>query len=99
MHGRQQGPEKCLMYWLEFKDDEDFRGPRFGSIAGGSALKFGIFQRAADGTWITGSPQDQIVLTVADASAVARKQRDELLAGCAALDAHDPTDISGRELA
>ena len=94
MHGRQQGPEKCLMYWLEFKDDEDFRGPRFGSIAGGSALKFGIFQRAADATWITGSPQDQIVLSVADASAVARKQRDELLAGCAALDVHDPSDTS-----
>lgn len=49
MHGRQQVVDKCLMYWLEFKDDEEFRGPRFGSIAGGSALKFGVFQRAADG--------------------------------------------------
>ncbi len=29
---------KCLMYWLEFKDDDEFRGGRMGSIGGGSAV-------------------------------------------------------------
>src|SRR5438876_8664607 len=30
-----------LVYWLEFKDDEEFPS-RFGSISGGSAHKFGL---------------------------------------------------------
>src|SRR5437870_4997777 len=40
----QPGNKDSLAYWLEFKNDEEFPGPRFGSIAGGSAFKFGIFQ-------------------------------------------------------
>ena len=32
-----------LVYWLEFKNDDEFPGPSFGSIAGGSALKLGLF--------------------------------------------------------
>jgi 5-methylcytosine-specific restriction enzyme B len=36
------GNRDSLVYWLEFKNDEEFPGI-FGSIAGGSALKFGIF--------------------------------------------------------
>jgi hypothetical protein len=38
-HERQNEAVKHLAYWLEFKDDEEFRGPRFGRIGGGSALK------------------------------------------------------------
>ena len=37
------------MYWLEFKNDDEFPAPLFGSIGGGSATKFGIYQKAADG--------------------------------------------------
>jgi 5-methylcytosine-specific restriction enzyme B len=33
-----------LVYWLEFKDDEEFPN-RFGSISGGSAHKFGLFRK------------------------------------------------------
>src|SRR5712691_7174970 len=29
-----------LVYWLEFKDDEEFPSRDFGSIAGGSAFEF-----------------------------------------------------------
>jgi hypothetical protein len=37
------GPGKdSLVYWLEFKNDEEFPA-KFGSISGGSALKFGIY--------------------------------------------------------
>src|SRR5438309_10328909 len=38
------GNKDSLVYWLEFKNDEEFPA-RFGGIAGGSALKFGIFKR------------------------------------------------------
>ena len=48
MHGRQNSDSRCLAYWLEFKDDDEFAGYRFGGIGGGSALKFGIYQRQAD---------------------------------------------------
>src|SRR5258708_13781185 len=33
------GNKDSLVYWLEFKDDEEFPG-RFGSIAGGRAFNF-----------------------------------------------------------
>jgi 5-methylcytosine-specific restriction protein B len=65
LHGRQAGESKCLAYWLEFKDDEEFSGHRFGSIGGGSSLKFGIYQRQSDGAWVTGSPVKQRVLSLA----------------------------------
>ena len=45
MHGRKSSESRCPAYWLEFKNDEEFAGYRFGGIGGGSALKFGIFQR------------------------------------------------------
>src|SRR6266851_2225915 len=42
MHLR--GTEDSLVYWLEFKNDEEFPAI-FGSIAGGNALKFGLYWR------------------------------------------------------
>jgi len=51
-----------LVYWLEFKSDDEFDTKRFGSIAGGSALKFRIFRRKETGNWQAGGeknkPQD-----------------------------------------
>jgi 5-methylcytosine-specific restriction protein B len=47
MHGL--GHKNSLIYWLEFKNDDEFPA-RFGSIAGGSALKFGIYRRKETGT-------------------------------------------------
>ena len=69
-----------LVYWLEFKNDEEFPGV-FGSIAGGSAHKFGIFRKRDTGVWVTGSPQRPKELSVAEAVDVARRHRDELVAG------------------
>ena len=85
MHGRLEGDSKCLAYWLEFKNDEEFEGYRFGSIGGGSALKFGLYQSPEDGTWLRGSPRHQIELDVAQAVNYARGQRDELIAGARVL--------------
>ncbi|MBW2741627.1 MAG: hypothetical protein JRE64_22920 [Deltaproteobacteria bacterium] len=40
MHGGIE--ESGLNYWLEFKNDEEFSSPKYGSIAGGSALSTAI---------------------------------------------------------
>ncbi len=45
------GNRESLVYWLEFKNDAEFPGPMFGSIAGGSAHKFGLFRRKDTGQW------------------------------------------------
>jgi len=94
MHGRQAGEAKSLVYWLEFKNDEEFAGKRFGGIGGGSSLKFGIYQRQSDGAWITGSSQAQKPLSLDDAVAIARGQRDELIAGVNVLAAFNASDAS-----
>ena len=69
-----------LVYWLEFKNDEEFPGA-FGSIAGGSALKFRIYRKRETGIWMTGSPQRQEELSVSDAIEIARRHRDQLIVG------------------
>ena len=69
-----------LVYWLEFKNDEEFPG-KFGSIAGNSALKFGIYRKKETGIWMTGSPQRQTELSVKEAIEIARRHRDQLVAG------------------
>lgn len=76
MHAR---PSKdSLVYWLEFKNDDEFPA-RFGSIAGGNALKFGFYWRQESGTWVTGSPKKPSDISPAEAVAFATKQRDQLL--------------------
>ena len=74
------GTKDSLVYWLEFKNDDEFPG-HFGSIAGGSAFKFGIFRGKETGTWVTGSPNDVKELTVPEAVEIARKHRDQLIQG------------------
>src|SRR5215469_16354238 len=56
MHARQS--KDSLVYWLEFKNDDQFPAV-FGSISGGSALKFGLYWRKETGVWMTGSAKDQ----------------------------------------
>lgn len=90
------GNKDSLVYWLEFKNDEEFPGIAFGSIAGGSAHKFGLFRRQERGQWVAGSPQNEISLTPAEAFEVARKHRDQLLAGVAVLDKF-PENASNEE--
>lgn len=73
------GSKDSLVYWLEFKNDEELPDA-FGSIAGGSALKFGIYKRKETGTWMTGSALAQTELSVEKAVAVAERHRDQLVA-------------------
>ena len=93
IHGRSTARDS-LAYWLEFKDDEEFPA-RFGSIGGGSALKFGIYQAAETGQWTTGNSRQLVRLTLDEAVARARSQRDEFVAGARVLGAQpaDPMSI------
>ena len=83
----QRSTRDSLVYWLEFKADDELPGI-FGSIAGGSALKFGIYQSRETGEWMTGSAQQQRRLELGEAIAVAQRQRDQLVAGCEVLADH-----------
>src|SRR6516225_5177994 len=75
------GNKDSLVYWLEFKNDDEFPA-RFGSISGGSAFKFGIFRRKETNTWVTADEgHNARDLTVDEAVVIARKHRDQLLKG------------------
>ena len=80
------GNKESLVYWLEFKNDDEFPGPTFGSIAGGSAHKFGLFRRKETNQWVVGSPKSEKNISEADAIVIARKHRDQLLLGVALLE-------------
>ncbi|MBI4316919.1 MAG: AAA family ATPase [Chloroflexi bacterium] len=89
------GNRDSLVYWLEFKNDDEFPAI-FGGIGGGSALKFGIYRRKDTGAWMTGSSKDQRELSPDQAIEFARKHRDQLLRGCQLLDKL-PIDASEAE--
>jgi 5-methylcytosine-specific restriction protein B len=55
IHGRR-ALRDSLVYWLEFKNDEEFPS-KFDSISGGSAVKVDIHYRDETQTWRTSSPQ------------------------------------------
>lgn len=76
-----QGDKSGLVYWLEFKNDEEFPGRRFGSISGGSSHKYGIFRRKDTQQWVKGSPQKEETISEAEAIAITRRHFDQLLAG------------------
>ncbi len=76
-----------LVYWLEYKNDDVFKTTRHGGIAGGSALKFGIFRQASTGNWRAGDASNKPMdISVEEAIEIARVHRDELLKGIAILD-------------
>ncbi len=79
------GNYDSLVYWLEFKSDEEFPTRQFGSIMGGSALKFGLYKSKDSGEWMTGHPQNQTTLPIGEAINMARKHRDQLVAAVAVL--------------
>ncbi len=79
------GNRDSLVYWLEFKDDEEFPA-QFGSIAGGAATKFGLYFRKETGQWMTGAANQQRAIAVEDAVKLARGHRDQLIAGAKLLE-------------
>ena len=80
------GNRDSLVYWLEFKDDDEFPSMRFGSISGGSSFKFGLFRKKETGKWTTGSPQNPKELSIEQAIDKARQHRDQLIKGIELLE-------------
>ena len=72
---------KSSVYWLEFKNDEEFPGPNVWQYFRGSAHKFGLFRRKETGQWVEGSVKSEKNISEADAIVAARKHRDQLLSG------------------
>lgn len=67
-----------LCCWIEMnKDCRHY----YGSIAGGSAFKFGLFQSRESGMWLTGSSRKQKELTPEEALVQGRQIRDALVKG------------------
>jgi len=85
LHMHSRGDSSSLVYWLEFKNDEEFQTRLMGSIAGGNAHKFGLFFRQEKSAWISGTAQNPKEISLAEAIAIAHKQRDELVAGAELL--------------
>jgi len=78
------GSKNSLVYWLEFKGDQEFPA-LFGGIGGGSALKFRIYRNKETGNWMTGSPQKQKKISIDEAVQIAKIHRDQFLHGCEIL--------------
>jgi 5-methylcytosine-specific restriction protein B len=76
------GNRDSLVYWLEFKSDDEFPSIRFGGIGGGSALKFGIFRRNETNEWQAADQHNHPKpISVQEAISIARRNRDQLLKG------------------
>ena len=84
-----------LCYTLEFHPK---MREVFGSIAGGSAFKFGLFYHKKNHCWTTGSSQKSQQLTEEEAIKVATSIRDALVQGAKLIEAHKDVDtIEGYE--
>ena len=74
---------QSLCGWIEV--NRDCRS-HFGSISGGSAYKFGLFQRQDNGKWQTGSAQKPIDLSPEEALTRGKAIRDALIKGCSIIE-------------
>ncbi len=83
-----------LAYWLEFKNDEMMDTKQYGSIAGGSALKYIMYKRKSDNNWMTGSPQKQVVLSLDEAIGKGRKIRDAIVRGAELIARFENPDLN-----
>ncbi|MBR4867367.1 MAG: hypothetical protein IKU11_11805, partial [Clostridia bacterium] len=84
-----------LCYTLEFHPK---MREIFGSIAGGSAFKFGLFYHKKNHCWTTGSPSKHQTLTEEEAIEVATSIRDALVQGAKLIEAHKDIDtVEGYE--
>ena len=89
---------QSLVYWLEFKDDDEFPAT-FGSIAGGSAHKFGVYKRKENGAWaVQGEGRTPKEIPLEAAIEIATQHRDQLV-GAAELLAALPENAGEKEYA
>ena len=70
--------ENALCYWLEMNPDcKEY----FGSISGGSAFKYGLFQRKDTGIWTKGGSKKPVTLSEDEALEYGKSIRDALVKG------------------
>lgn len=69
---------ESLCCWIEMNKECRMA---FGSISGGSAFKFGLFQKKETGVWITGSPNAPQELSDEEALVLGKEIRDALVRG------------------
>lgn len=87
VHALDRDDLNSLVYWLEFKNDDEFPTRAFGSIAGGSALKYRVYQNAKTGAWMGRDERNfPVEITLEQAIAIARRNRDELVQGAALVE-------------
>jgi 5-methylcytosine-specific restriction enzyme B len=71
-----------LVYWLEYKNDEEFPTRWFGAMRGGSALKFNIFWSPETESWYkrseTGHASQKQEIGLEEAIQVAERHRSQL---------------------
>jgi 5-methylcytosine-specific restriction protein B len=73
--------DQPMDYWLEFKNDVEFNFALFGSIAGGSAAKFGPWQDKKTGAWRSKLEGGREIPNISEADALKalEERRTELL--------------------
>ncbi len=69
---------ESLCYWIEMNKECK---KHFGSISGGSAYKFGLFQKQENGKWVTGGPQKSQELSYEEAIAFGKRIVNALIRG------------------
>ncbi len=83
-----------LCYWIERnKECKEF----YGSISGGSAYKFGLFQKQETGVWTTGSGQKPIELSEDEAVERGAEIINALVRGAEIIDNSSPTTLMDYE--
>ena len=73
--------DQPMDYWLEFKNDEEFKYRLFGSISGGSAAKFGPWQERKTGSWRAKQPGSRSIHNISEDEALKalEERRTEML--------------------
>ena len=84
----------ALCYWIERNTQcREF----FGSIAGGSAYKFGLFQKKDTGVWTSGSANNSKELSDEEALQLGKSIRDALVNGSKLISEANPQTIEDYE--
>jgi len=89
MHEMSKTNPDSLVYWLEFKNDDELPTRYFGSIKGGTSLKFGIYKNHSTDLWMAGKDgarNKPSEITLDKAIEIARTHRDELSRGMVLLE-------------
>jgi 5-methylcytosine-specific restriction enzyme B len=81
MHGRRAEEPRALVYWLEYKNDDEFSCGLFGGVGGGGALKFGLLDKQPENLWFSGSAVAKRHVSEEEAVRIAETHRAELTAG------------------